>query len=185
MRITKNQLDAVGFDFGTTNSSVALLSEESGVQLASFLSLGVQAESFRSVLYLEQFRTGEGPRRTHAFTGPVAIEHYLQAEEKGRLVQSLKSHLSSRSLTGTEVFGRRYKLEDLIARMLGDLRKHAAKQFEKPIRYAMVGRPVRFVGADTAEDDDFAVSRLQRGLCGCGLRTRRFRNGAGRRRLRL
>lgn len=168
MRITKNQLDAVGFDFGTTNSSVALLSEESGVQLASFLSLGVQAESFRSVLYLEQFRTGEGPRRTHAFTGPIAIERYLQAEEKGRLVQSLKSHLSSRSLTGTEVFGRRYKLEDLIARMLGDLRKHAGKQFEKPIRYAMVGRPVRFVGSKTVEDDDFAVSRLREAFAAAG-----------------
>ena len=160
MQSTKNQLDAVGFDFGTTNSSVALLNKNSEVQLASFLSAGAQVESSRSVLYLEQFRTGGGPRRTHVYTGPAAIEHYLQAEEKGRLVQSLKSHLSSRSLTGTEVFGRRYKLEDLIARMLGDLRKHAAKQFEKPIRYAMVGRPVRFVGSESAEDDDFAVSRL-------------------------
>ena len=166
--MTKNQLDAVGFDFGTTNSSVALLNEESGVQLASFSSLGAQVEFFRSVLYLEQFRTGDGPRRTHAFTGPVAIERYLQAEEKGRLVQSLKSHLSSRSLTGTEVFGRRYKLEDLIARMLGDLRKHAAKQFEKPIRYAMVGRPVRFVGSETVEDDDFAVSRLREAFAAAG-----------------
>src|ERR1035438_5090151 len=98
MRTTRNQLDAVGFDFGTTNSSVALLNEETGVQLASFSSLGTQAELFPSVLYLEQFRTGDGPRTTHAFTGPVAIERYLQAEEKGRLVQSLKSHLSSRSL---------------------------------------------------------------------------------------
>jgi hypothetical chaperone protein len=168
MRTTRNQLDAVGFDFGTTNSSVALLNEESGVHLASFSSLGAQAELFRSVLYLEQFRTGDGPRRTHAFTGPVAIERYLQAEEKGRLVQSLKSHLSSRSLTGTEVFGRRYKLEDLIARMLGDLRKHAAKQFEKPIRYAMVGRPVRFVGSETVEDDDFAVSRLREAFAAAG-----------------
>jgi hypothetical chaperone protein len=166
--MTKNHLDAVGFDFGTTNSSVALLNEESGVQLASFSSLGAQVEFFRSVLYLEQFRTGDGPRRTHAFTGPVAIERYLQAEEKGRLVQSLKSHLSSRSLTGTEVFGRRYKLEDLIARMLGDLRKHAAKQFEKPIRYAMVGRPVRFVGSETVEDDDFAVSRLREAFAAAG-----------------
>ena len=76
-------------------------------------------------------------------------------------MQSLKSHLSSRTLTGTEVFGRRYKLEDLISRMLSDLRKHTAKQFGRPIRYAMVGRPVRFVGAETDEDDDFAVGRLR------------------------
>jgi len=136
----KDQLDAIGFDFGTTNSSVALLDDDSEVHFASFLSLGAQVESFRSVLYLEQFRTGIGHRRTHVLTGHAAIERYLQAEEKGRLVQSLKSHLSSGSLTGTEVFGRRYKLEDLIARMLGDLRKHSAAQFERPLRYAMVGR---------------------------------------------
>jgi hypothetical chaperone protein len=64
-------------------------------------------------------------------------------------------------LTGTEVFGRRHKLEELISRMLSDLRKNAERQFDRPIPYAMVGRPVRFVGADTPEDDDFAVSRLR------------------------
>jgi len=168
MQTTKDQHHAVGFDFGTTNSSVAYLNDASEVQLASFPSLGGRVQSFRSVLYLEPFKTSEGLRRTHAFTGPAAIERYLQAEEKGRLIQSLKSHLSSRSLTGTEVFGRRYKLEGLIARMLGDLREHAETQFERPIRYAMVGRPVRFVGAETPEDDDFAVSRLREAFATAG-----------------
>jgi hypothetical chaperone protein len=168
MQTTKSQVDAVGFDFGTTNSSVALLDRDTGVRIASFPSLAGPVESYRSVLYLEQIRTGSGPRKMHALTGPAAIERYLQAEEKERLIQSLKSHLSSRSLTGTEVFGRRYKLEDLIARMLGDLRKHAAKQFDKPIRYAMVGRPVRFVGAETPEDDDFAVERLREAFTAAG-----------------
>lgn len=168
MQTTTSKMDAVGLDFGTTNSSVALLNRNSGIELASFPSLAGPVESFRSVLYLEQVKTGSGPRKSHALTGPAAIEHYLQAEEKGRLVQSLKSHLSSRSLTGTEVFGRRYKLEDLIARILGDLRKHAAKQFGRPIRYAMVGRPVRFVGAERPEDDEFAVSRLREAFTAAG-----------------
>ena len=100
------------------------------------------------MLYLEQHKKN-GRRHLQSWTGPAAIEHYLQAEEKGRLIQSLKSHLSSRSLTGTEVLGRRYKLEDLVARMLGDLRKQAEEYFDRPIRSAMVGRPVRFVGAET------------------------------------
>jgi len=73
----KDQLDAVGFDFGTTNSSVALFDKDSKVRFASFLSLGAEVESFRSVLYLEQFKTGTGPRRTHVLTGPAAIERYL------------------------------------------------------------------------------------------------------------
>ena len=106
-------------------------------------------------------KNSEGAKRTHSLTGPAAIEHYLQTDEKGRLVQSLKSHLSSRTLTGTEVFGRRYKLEELVSRMLSDLRKHAGHQFKNAIRYAMVGRPVRFVGADEEEDQEFSVSRLR------------------------
>jgi hypothetical chaperone protein len=161
-------LDAVGFDFGTTNSSVALVDGNAQVQLASFPSPSGETQSFRSVLYFEHLKTTAGPKRMHAFAGPAAIEHYLQAEEKGRLVQSLKSHLSSRTLTGTEVFGRRYKLEDLIARMITDLRKHAAHQFHKPISYAMVGRPVRFVGAETEADDEFAVARLREAFAAAG-----------------
>jgi hypothetical chaperone protein len=171
MQLTKLPLDAIGFDFGTTNSSVALVEGDAQVRLASFpslQSLGGETQSFRSVLYFEQAKTSAGPKRIHAFAGPTAIEHYLEAEEKGRLVQSLKSHLSSRTLTGTEVFGRRYKLEDLISRMLTDLRKYAAHQFEKPVRYAMVGRPVRFVGAESVEDDEFAVARLREAFAHAG-----------------
>ncbi|MGA7244445.1 MAG: Hsp70 family protein [Terracidiphilus sp.] len=161
MGAAQSRRDAVGFDFGTTNSSIAIAGEDGQVQLASFPSAGAVTPSFRSVLYFEQYRNSDGAKRMHSLTGPAAIEHYLQTDEKGRLVQSLKSHLSSQLLTGTEVFGRRYKLEELISRILSDLRKHTAHQFAKPIRYAMVGRPVRFVGAEAEEDQEFAVSRLR------------------------
>jgi hypothetical chaperone protein len=154
-------LSVAGIDFGTTNSSVALITENSKVELASFTFAGSEALSSRSVLYFEQLKSPGGVKRTHGLSGPVAIERYLDADEKGRLIQSLKSHLASRSLSGTEVFGRRHGLEELISRMLSDLRKHAEKQFERPIRRATVGRPVRFVGAESTEDDDFAVSRLR------------------------
>jgi hypothetical chaperone protein len=166
---TENHTLAVGFDFGTTNSSVALAANGVPVQLASFSSGGSASDSSRSVLYFEQAATAAGPKKMHAYTGPEAILRYLQSEEKGRLVQSLKSHLPSRLLTGTEVFGRRYKLEDLISRMLGDLRKQAERQFGEPICYAMVGRPVRFVGAETDEDQDFAVARLREAFSMAGI----------------
>jgi hypothetical chaperone protein len=151
----------IGIDFGTTNSSVALVTPGAAVELASFTFLGAPLPSFRSVLYIEQAKSASGIKRSHSLTGPAAIEHYLQADEKGRLIQSLKSHLSSRQLTGTEVFGRRVRLEELISRVLGDLRKHAERQFNRPIRTATIGRPVRFVGADSDSDDDFAVQRLR------------------------
>jgi hypothetical chaperone protein len=153
--------DAVGIDFGTTNSSVARVTEGDEVELASFSFRGAPTESFRSVLYFEQVKSAGGAKRTHGLTGPAAIERYLESDEKGRLIQSLKSHLSSRSLTGTEIFGRRHKLEEVISRLLSDLRKAAQRQFERPIPYAMVGRPVRFVGSESNEDDEFALDRLR------------------------
>jgi hypothetical chaperone protein len=157
----KNQMDFIGIDFGTTNSSVALADRDSTVRLATFSSRGSLTPSFRSVLYFEQSKSAGGLKRTHSLTGPAAIERYLEADEKGRLIQSLKSHLPSRTLTGTEIFGRRHKLEDIVSRMLSDLRKQAERQFERPIRHAMVGRPVQFVGAETEEDNEFALSRLR------------------------
>src|SRR5580698_9289239 len=148
----------LGIDFGTTNSSIALARGGGGVELVAFPTATVATESFRSVLYLEQ-RKQAGRSHIKGFTGPQAIEHYLEAEHKGRLIQSLKSYLTSRTLTGTEVFGRRYLLEDLISRILTDLRLLAERQFSQPIRHATIGRPVRFVGAESAEDDAFAVER--------------------------
>jgi hypothetical chaperone protein len=153
--------DFVGIDFGTTNSSVALTEGDAPVQLARFPFLGGETASFRSVLYFEEFKTPAGVKRTHSLTGPAAIERYLESEEKGRLVQSLKSHLTNRQLTGTEIFGRRHKLEEILSRLIGDLRKQAESQFERPIRRAVVGRPVQFVGAESEEDNQFAEARLR------------------------
>jgi hypothetical chaperone protein len=154
-------LTVAGIDFGTTNSSVALVTAGSKVELTSFAFAGSETLLSRSVLYFEQVKAPGGMKRTHGLSGTAAIERYLDCDEKGRLIQSLKSHLTSRALTGTEVFGRRHRLEELISRILGDLRKHAERQFETPIRNAVVGRPVRFVGSESDGDDEFAVGRLR------------------------
>jgi hypothetical chaperone protein len=157
-----------GIDFGTTNSAVAMYEPGREVRLARFRFRGEELPSCRSVLYFEQSKTASGQRRVHGYSGPEAIERYLDAEEKGRLVQSLKSHLSSRSLTGTEVFGRRHRLEELVTRIVSDLRRRAEEQFGVPVRRATVGRPVRFVGAESEEEDDFAVSRLRDAVVAAG-----------------
>lgn len=150
----------IGIDFGTTNSSVAIYRGDGRTELVSFPALKGLTESYRSVLYLEQVKQA-GRTQLKGFTGPQAIEQYLQAESPGRLIQSLKSYLPSKSLTGTEVFGRRYTLEELIARILTDLRLATERHTGGPVRHATVGRPVRFVAAESAEDDAFATSRLE------------------------
>ena len=153
-KVRENSL-SVGVDFGTTNSSVARRTRD-GVELVQFAN---GTASSRSILYLEKARQG-----LLSSSGPAAIERYLAAHREGdrpgRLIQSLKSYLSSRTLSGTEVFGRNYSLEDLISRILKDLRLQAETQFGGPVRRATVGRPVRFVGAETEEDDAFAIERL-------------------------
>jgi hypothetical chaperone protein len=146
----------IGLDFGTTNSSVACAQDGLAAETAVFRHEGGGTDTYRSVLYFEP--------RTPALTGPRAIERYLLADEKGRLIQSLKSFLASRLFTSTNVFGRQYSLEDLIAIMLRDLRKQAEEQFGAFDGSVVVGRPVTYSNANTVEDNDFAVNRLKKAL---------------------
>jgi len=156
----KGRKGAIGIDFGTTNSSIAYVNELNELKLARFPYLGDVTDSYRSLLYLQRMKEG-GATTLKSWTGPEAIERYLSADVKGRLIQSLKSFLTSRGLRGTEVFGRHYTLEDLIARILRDLREKAEQQFGIDIRSGVVGRPVHFAGADKVEDDSYAEGRLR------------------------
>jgi hypothetical chaperone protein len=163
------QHTAIGLDFGTTNSSIALVRPDGHVEVARFAYRGSTTESFRSLLYLERVR--EGHRTTiKSWSGPEGIERYLDADEKGRLVQSLKSFLSARGLKTTEIFGRSFKLEQLVTNILRDIRRQAEQQFGLKIEAAVVGRPVHFVGAESPADDEFAVQRLTEALTDAGLK---------------
>lgn len=157
----------IGLDFGTTNSSLALASPDGHVRLASFAYRRGSTEAYRSLLYLEKIK--QHARTTiRSWSGPAAIDRYLEAEDKGRLIQSLKSFLSSRNLQSTDVFGRQRTLEDLIAIILRDIRAEAARQFTVPLTRVVVGRPVRFVGSDSEADDAYATSRLEAALESAG-----------------
>lgn len=159
----------IGFDFGTTNSSLAFASERGQVTLADFPTNGNgSTNSYRSLLYLQLLQEA-GRRTIQSWSGPQGIERYLtSADEKGRLIQSLKSFLSSRGLQSTEVFGRRIQLEDLIARILRDIRILAETRVRSAMHRVVVGRPVRFVGSRTAEDDEYAIRRLADALSRAG-----------------
>jgi len=165
--------NSIGIDFGTTNSSIARSTGKSTVELVQFPLLGENTESYRSLLYLEQHRQ-QGKNRLVSWTGPEGIEHYLSRENAGRLIQSLKSFLTSRTLLTTEVFGMRISIEELIARILRDLREKAERAFGIPITAAVAGRPVRFVGAETEEDNVYAEGRLREAYRLAGFETVEF-----------
>jgi hypothetical chaperone protein len=131
------------------------------VRLAVFPFLGQLTEAYRSLLYFERAeRTAGTPAVTSCWTGPAGIEHYLAGDAHGRLIQSLKSVLATRDLETTQVFERKRTIEELIGRILADVRQEASRQFGVDIRHATVGRPVRFVGSHSVDDDTHAEKRL-------------------------
>ncbi len=88
---------ALGIDFGTTNSAVAIVDDQGPPRLARFATEHGESETFRSILFFEgrRSRTAGGES---VFAGPAAIEHYLHASQKGRFIQSLKTYLGDREL---------------------------------------------------------------------------------------
>lgn len=152
----------IGLDFGTTNSAIAR-AQGGDVELARFSLLGQPTSTFRSVLYLS-IDERESMRVPGVFAGPQAIEQYLDEGATGRYVQSLKSLLPSRTFESTQVLGTSYSLEELIAAIVRGIRDGAKQQWGELGDRAVVGRPVRFVGADTPEDEAHALGRLREAL---------------------
>lgn len=156
---------SVGFDFGTTNSALATVAG-SYAALAEFPSGNGVTHTFPSILYFG--RRTEGTRsRLMSAAGPKALEAYLEAEDKGRLIQSLKAYLADRRFDGTGVFSQHYSLEDMIALIAHHLLADARGLTPTPSR-VVVGRPVHFSNAETDDDDRFALGRLHRAIAQCG-----------------
>jgi hypothetical chaperone protein len=163
---------ALGLDFGTTNSALALVAANGTPRLAEFAGPDGATPTFRSLLYFDR-EDDRAPVEVHA--GPAALLAYLERDvHGGRLIQSLKSFLASRLFSATEIFGRSYRLEQLIGMLLGRLREEAEAALGEPVTAAVVGRPVRFVGAASHEDEALALARLRAALLNAGFRSVRF-----------
>jgi hypothetical chaperone protein len=155
---------AFGFDFGTTNSAIAV-ADDSGVRLARFGAAG--SSTFRSVLFFDPDERG-ADNRPLAVAGPDGIDRYLAADGEGRLILSTKSHLASRTLRSTQIFSSVYTLEALVGLIARALRAGGEAQLGGRAARVVVGRPVRFSGAATAEDDAYALGRLRAALVHAG-----------------
>jgi hypothetical chaperone protein len=158
----------VGIDFGTTNSALAVARPGGEARLATFSDGERESTTFRSILYFDPRGRALGGR-AEAVSGPRAIRRYVEAEQKGRLVQSVKSFLASRSFTETQIYTHTYTLEALVAEMLKRLVAEAAERLGALDGPVVLGRPVRFAGADDDEDDAFAVGRLRAAAAAAGL----------------
>ncbi|HXG20902.1 MAG TPA: Hsp70 family protein [Methylomirabilota bacterium] len=150
----------IGLDFGTTNSAIAIATPDGEAMLATFPEDDHHTTTFRSVLYFDSEQR-EPTGKPRAIGGPGAISAYLQADTRGRLVQSMKSHLASPLFKHTTILGHSYTLEELIALIIRQLKATAEAQFGPIGERVIVGRPAHFSGADDAEADAFALNRLR------------------------
>ena len=160
---------AIGLDFGTTNSAVAIAGFDRTIALARF---GADT-TFRSILYFaedENSRAG----KLHVVAGPDAIDSYLNAKSPGRLIQSTKSYLASRLFKQTQILGENYSLEELIGVLLRHLRQATERQFGELGTTLVAGRPVHFSGTHDEADDEFALGRLRAAYALAGFDDVRF-----------
>jgi hypothetical chaperone protein len=152
-------MSALGIDFGTTNTALAVADDGGAdVRLVQLPGPGgAPASTWRTVLFFE-----EG---APVCAGAPAIDRFQEREGAGRLVQSIKSHLASALFTRTIIHGRIYSLDALIALYLGAVRSAADADLG---RRAVVGRPVRYWGADDQADEERALTRMRAALAQAG-----------------
>lgn len=188
---------AIGFDFGTSNSAIAIaepndpqprLLRLDRAQPDSPLvpttlyfrpdgSLHIGHDAIRTFASLEAGRTIVRERQavTHEIEtvfGRERVIAEIEVNQAGRFFQSLKRALPDASFRGTSVFGRFYAPEELIAAFAREMRQRAEQALERPVTHALVGRPVHWSNA--AAGDVLALERMEAALRQAGFETYAF-----------
>ena len=150
-----NRVEYLGLDFGTSNIVAGWSDPDRSPSTFRFKTEHSESENFPTLLHVQ---TGTNARRPEISAGPWALEAYLQTGT-GRLIQSIKSFVATRSFTGTRIAGRQYDVEDLIGLILRIVREKIEGELG-PVGHAVwAGRPVRFAGAKA--DEALALDRLR------------------------
>ena len=148
-----------GIDFGTTNSALSVY-RDGAVEVLAVDDRGQSASLMRSVLYFSE--------DNEILTGGEAIRTYVEDGASGRFMQSIKTFLPSASFQGTEIFGKRYGIEDLVAIILRKLKARGEAHVGRRVESVVLGRPVVF-STDPAKDA-MAQQRLETAARKAGFR---------------
>lgn len=139
--------NALGIDFGTSNSTVGWW--RPGAE--PLLPLEDGKTTLPSVIF---FNTEE--RRP--VYGRQALSEYLDGYE-GRLMRALKSLLGSKLLKSeTTVLGSALPFRDLLGFYIGELKNRAEAQADREFEQVVLGRPVFFVDDDPSADAEAAAT---------------------------
>jgi hypothetical chaperone protein len=160
----------LGVDFGTTNTVVSLSDHAGATRTLVYPSAQGPLSTYRSILcYVAEDADGLFPQ-TRVYCGPAAIEAFLHHGEDARLIQSVKTFLSSKSFSKSTIHGRDYTLEQIVADFLRGLVQAAQWPDQRPDFSApiTVGRPVKFAGGGSSAEDALAETRLRNAFSAAG-----------------
>ena len=140
---------SLGIDFGTTNTVLAVADERGPAHLVTFPATDGELFAFRSCLSF--YAPPDLPSERQIAAGPWAIEAYVEDPAETRFIQSFKSFSAQESFSETQILGRRYRFEDLLSTFLLKVRDYAGGALGEVPERVIVGRPVKFVGANPNE----------------------------------
>ena len=139
-------------DFGTSNS---LLGAASNTQTFPPIRLDETSKDptvMRSLLYFKNAK--------EIFWGQKALNEYIQQDMTGRLLRSFKRFLPAKDFQGTVIASKLWKLEDIIALFLKNMRLTANSYFDQDVTSVILGRPALF--SEDLASDKLAQDRLEK-----------------------
>ena len=131
-----------GIDFGTTNTSAAIVD---GVSEPKLVSVEGDNVTIPTALFFAE--TG------HIYFGREAMQRYMSGE-RGRCMRSLKRVLGTNLMsTGTIVNRRLMKFENILSYFLKHIKAKVDEGANADVTNVVIGRPVHFRDNDSAGDD--------------------------------
>ncbi|TAU82829.1 Hsp70 family protein [Rhizobium leguminosarum] len=151
---------ALGFDFGTTNTVLAM-ADGGATRSMAFTSAEGTADSMRTALsFMKDAQLGASALKVEA--GHAAIRQFIDNPGECRFLQSIKTFAASALFQGTLIFAKRHNFEDLMEVFVRRLRNYAGDNWPSDVSRIVTGRPVHFAGA--SPDPALATERYNEAL---------------------
>ncbi|ACM25934.1 Hsp70 family protein [Agrobacterium sp. SHOUNA12C] len=151
---------ALGLDFGTTNTVLAL-ADGPATQSVAFTSAAGTADSMRTALSFMK-DPGLGAAALKVEAGHAAIRQFIDNPGDCRFLQSIKTFAASALFQGTLIYAKRHTFEDLMEIFVRRLRAYAGDGWPAEVGRIVAGRPVHFAGANP--DPELATARYNEAL---------------------
>jgi hypothetical chaperone protein len=152
---------ALGLDFGTTNTVLAMADGANATHSMSFTSAAGTADSMRTALsFMKDPQLGASALKVEA--GAAAIRQFIDNPGDCRFLQSIKTFAASALFQGTLIYGKRQSFEDLMEVFIRRLRGYAGDNWPSDVSRIVAGRPVHFAGASA--DPALATDRYNEAL---------------------